>query len=225
MSLQNEIAKIFQDWGRELNSAERKALEKKVKGYNVNDWKAEHIGMVVASGAGFGAIGGWVGLGAIMPDLLWCKKVGIQGCLGIGYIQGRYVDYDQDMNMILSIWTELGEAATFVPAGKVGIKISNKATVKMAGKVAGKIVEKAALKGGSKLGAKLAGKAASKAAAKLAAKLAAKTGVGWIPLIGGAVSGGVNWWLLNGLLDAAEKYYRGDCDYLVLHDSELASAV
>ena len=36
----------------------------------------------------------------------------------------------------------------------------------------------------------------------------------WIPLIGGAVSGGINWWLVSSLLDAGEKYYRND--YVVL---------
>lgn len=63
--------------------------------------------------------------------------------------------------------------------------------------------------------------AASKAATKLTAKLAAKTGFGWIPLIGGVVSAGINWWLLSGLLDAAETYYKSD--YIVLKDDEISS--
>jgi hypothetical protein len=221
VNLHDELVKIFKDWGSELNSAERKALEKKVSGRSVSSWKADHITMVAASGFATGFMGGPVGLAAILPDLLWCKKVGIQGCLGIGHILGRDVDYDEDMNYILGIWTELVGATVAVPVGKVGMKVSNKATVKVAEKLAVKIIEKSATKGGSKFLAKLAAKGASKAAAKLSAKLLAKTGVGWIPLVGGAASGGINWWLLNELLNAAEKYYTKD--YIIPLDSELGA--
>lgn len=217
MSLQDDVAKVFKGWGSELLEAERKALRKKAAGYSVSDWKAEHIAYVVGSGALTGIVGEPVGLAAIIPDLLWCKKVGTQGCLGIGHIKGCDVDYDQDMNMILAVWSDLAEAAVSVPVGKVGIKVSNKALPK----VAGKVVEKLLFKGSSKIGAKLASKAASKAAAKLTAKLAAKSGFGWIPVVGGAVSAGINWWLLSGLLDAAEIYYKSN--YIVLSDDEIAS--
>ncbi len=217
MSLQEEIAQVFKNWGSDLLEAERKALREKAAKYTVSDWKAEHIAYVVGSGVLTGAIGGPVGLAAILPDLLWCKKVGTQGCLGIGYIKGYDIDYENDMNMILAVWSDLAEAAVSVPAGKVGIKVSNK----ILPKVAGKVVEKVILKGSSKIGATLAAKAASKAATKLTAKLAAKTGVGWIPLIGGVVSGGINWWLLSGLLDAADAYYKSD--YIVLKDDEISS--
>lgn len=222
MGLQDELIPIFQNWGSNLNSAEKKALRKKTTGYSINDWKAEHISMAVASGAASGAVGGPVGLAAIIPDLVWCKKVGTQGCLGMGYILKHDVDYEQDMNGIMAIWTDIAEATVTVPAGKVGIKVSNKVTAKMAGKVAGKVVSKAAFKGGSKVGMKLITKVASKGAAKVATKLVAKTSFGWIPLVGGAVSGGINWWLLNELLDAAEEYYT--YPYAVLKDKEIASA-
>ncbi|QLE50372.1 hypothetical protein FD724_21230 [Nostoc sp. C057] len=217
MSLQEEVAQIFRNWGSGMLEVERKALREKASKYTVDDWKAEHIVYVAGSGALTGAIGGPVGLAAILPDLFWCKKVGTQGCLGIGYIKGYVIDYENDMNMILAVWSDLAEATVSVPVGKVGIKISNK----ILPKVAGKVVEKVILKGSSKIGAKLAAKAASKAATKLTAKLAAKTGVGWIPLIGGVVSAGINWWLLSGLLDAAETYYKSD--YIVLKDDEISS--
>ena len=222
MGLNEEIAQMFKDLGNLGNNAERRALEKQAKNYHLSDWKAERIAMVVGSGALSGALGGPVGLAAIPADLAWCGRVSALGCFGIGHILGSEVDYDLDMNLIMSIWTGLGEATSIVPAGKVGIKICGKATPKIAGKVAGVLVSKVALKGGSKLGTKLASKAASKAATKLVAKLTAKGTTGWIPIIGGLVSGGVNWWLVGGLLDAAEEYYKGD--YLVLRDSELAQA-
>lgn len=223
MSLQNDISQMFKDLGNLGEAQERKALKRKVNNYTLNEWKKENIGMAVASGAASGAIGGPVGLAALPADLAWCGRVSALGCFGIGHILGRDVDYDEDMPLILSVWTGLGEAAVSVPVGKVGIKVSSKVTAKTAAKVAGKVVSKAAMKGGSKLGAKLAAKAASLAASKVVAKLAAKTGTAWVPIIGGVVSGGVNWWLVSGLLDTAEKYYRHP--YVVLHDEKLASAV
>ena len=112
-----------------------------------------------------------------------------------------------------------------IPVGKVGIKVGGKVAAKsvaiVAGALTGTVVSKLALKGGSKIGAKLASKAASKAATKLMTKLTAKTGFGWIPFIGGAVSAGVNWWLVDGLLTAAEQYYQND--YVILNDSEVAA--
>ncbi len=223
MSINDEVAKMFKDLANLGTKKEREQLEKQVKRYNVNGWKAEQLTMVVTSGAISGAIGGPVGLAAIPADLAWCGRVGALGCFGIGHIKKIDVDYDVDMNLIMALWTGLAEVSSVVPAGKVAIKISGKAAPKVAGKVAGVLISKVALKGGSKLGAKLASKAASKATTKLVAKLMAKTGTGWIPLIGGVVSGGVNWWLVSGLLDAAEEYYSGE--YLVLRDRELAAEV
>lgn len=222
MSLNDNIAQMFKELANLGNSMEREQLKKQVKGYSINVWKEERIAMVVASGGISGALGGPWGLAAIPADLAWCGRVSALGCFGIGHIKGIDVDYDVDMNLIMSIWTDLAEAKNIVPAGKIGIKVCTKATPKIAAKVAGVLVSKVALKGGSKLGTKLASKAASKAAAKLATKLMAKTGTGWIPLVGGLVSGGVNWWLVSGLLDAAEEYYSHE--YVVLRDSELASA-
>ncbi|MEG3839385.1 hypothetical protein [Microcoleus sp. herbarium14] len=222
MSLNDNIAQTFKDLANLGNTMEREQLKKQVKGYSIKGWKEERIAMVVASGGISGALGGPMGLAAIPADLAWCGRVSALGCFGIGHIKGIDVDYDVDMNLIMSIWTGLGEAASTIPVGKVGIKVCSKATPKIAAKVAGVLVSKVALKGGSKLGAKLASKAASKAAAKLATKLMAKTGTGWIPLVGGIVSGGVNWWLVDGLLEAAEQYYSHE--YIVLRDGELASA-
>ncbi len=223
MSINDEIATMFKDLANLGTKMEREQLKKQVKGYSVNGWKTERLTMVVTSGALSGAIGGPVGLAAIPADLAWCGRVSALGCFGIGHIKNVDIDYDVDMNLILAIWTGLAEATSLIPAGKVGIKVSSKAAPKVAGMVAGSLISKASLKGGSKLGAKLASKAASKAATKLAAKLMAKGGTGWIPVIGGLVSGGVNWWLVSGLLDAAEEYYSHE--YVYLRDAELARAV
>ncbi|MDY6783600.1 MAG: hypothetical protein SW833_13835 [Cyanobacteriota bacterium] len=223
MSLNDELAQMFKDLANLGSDIERKQLKKQVRDYSLDEWKSERIAMVVASGGISGALGGSLGLAAIPVDLAWCGRVSALGCFGIGHIKNIDVDYDVDMNLIISIWTGLGEATNVVPAGKIGIKVfGKKVTPKIAAKVSGFLVSKVALKGSSKLGTKLASKAASKAAAKLVAKLMTKTGTAWIPLVGGIVSGGVNWWLVNGLLNAAEQYYSHK--YVVLRDSEVAAA-
>jgi hypothetical protein len=42
-------------------------------------------------------------------------------------------------------------------------------------------------------------------------------------VLGGAISAGINVWLLTGLMDAAEAYYKSD--YLIIHDEEIASLI
>jgi hypothetical protein len=237
MGLQEELTQVFQDWGQELNSQERAALKKDAFGYSeVNLWKAKHIAMVTTSGLASGVMGGPWSYAALVADLLWCRKVAPLGCLGIGYIYNEDVDIDHDMNMIMAIWAGIGVAAAGVPVGKVGIKVSPKATVKfgtkmvpklaakgtgkLAGEIFGKVVSKTALKGSSKALSKLTTKIVDKAVAKVLSKAATKVGVGWIPIIGGVVSGGINWWLLSTMLDAAEHYYANP--YVVFDENELA---
>jgi len=237
MGLQEELTKIFKDWGKELNSQERVALKKDASGYTyVELWKAKHIALVTSSGVAAGVAGGPWSYAAIIADLLWCRKVAPLGCLGIGYICDEDVDVEQDMNMIMAIWAGVGIASAGVPAGKVGVKVSPKATMKLgtkmipklaakgtgklAGEVVGKVVSKTALKASSKALSKLTAKVVDKAVAKVFAKAAAKVGVGWIPIIGGVVSGGINWWLLSTMMDAAEQYYSNP--YVVFDGDELA---
>jgi hypothetical protein len=226
MSLNDSVTEVFKGLSTLGTEQERKALEKKAKSFtSVSAWREYNIALVVSSGAVSGMAGGLIGMAAIPVDLAWCGRVGGHGSIGIGYILGHDVDYEQDMNMILAIWGGVCEASMNVPAGKVGIKIGGKIGGKAAaivgGAVTSGVVYKYALKGSSKLSAKLASKAASKAATKFLTKLTAKTGFGWIPLIGGVVSAGVNWWLVDGLLTAGEEYYNND--YIIINDTELAN--
>jgi hypothetical protein len=236
MGLQEDLSQIFKDWGQELNSQERSALVKDASEYtDVELWKAKHIALVTTSGVAAGVTGGPWSYAAIIADLLWCRKVAPLGCLGIGYVYGDDVDIDEDMNMIMAIWSGVGLASAGVPAGKIGVKVSPKATMKfgtkmipklaakgagkLAGEVVGKVISKTALKTSSKALSKLTAKIVDKAVAKVFAKAAAKIGVGWIPIIGGVVSGGINWWLLSTMMDAAEQYYSNE--YVVFDVSEL----
>lgn len=237
--LQKQLNQIFRDWGKELNSQERKALKNGASQCaDIDEWRNKHIALVVTSGVTAGVMGGPWSYAAIFGDILWCRKVSPLACLGIGYILDCDVDVEHDMNMIMAIWSGVGVASASVPIGKVGIKtspkismklgtkvvpkIAGKGAAKLTGKVVGKVLSKTALKGSSKVLAKLTSKIVNKAVAKVTAKLATKVGVGWIPIIGGIVSGGINYWLLNGLTDAAYEYYSND--YVVFEEVELAIA-
>ncbi|MFN5864006.1 MAG: hypothetical protein ACK451_18950, partial [Pseudanabaena sp.] len=83
-SFKDNVAKTFKGWGSDLLESERTALREKVNGYSLEFWRMEHIGYVLASGVLFGVWGFLITLVAITADLLWCKKVGTQACLGIG---------------------------------------------------------------------------------------------------------------------------------------------
>lgn len=62
------------------------------------------------------------------------------------------------------------------------------------------------LYGAKLVGAKLAGVVAGKSLAKAAA--------GFVPVIGPLVAGGINWYLLDGLRDAAQAYYQSKAQVL-----------
>lgn len=223
------------------NANEIANLKKIAGSMNVNSWKARQIALVTTPGALAGSIGGPWGFAAMGADLVWLGKNAGQGCLGVGYALGENVDRN-DIDLILAVWTKLvtpkntvgpGEVAistsdlspwegtamkgSVVPSGKMASKLGVKPTAKLTGKI---VAKKFAVKGGSKMGAKLVTFAVSTATTKLVAKLAAKAGTSWIPVFGGFVSGGVNWWLIDGLLNAAQRYYSHK--YLIIEDPELA---
>jgi hypothetical protein len=163
-------------------------------------WKRKFNIKVGVIGVLTGMPGGPGGLALEIPDIAYLLAACGRGCYGIGYITRGHVDYDKDMALILAIWAGAAEATAAIVAGKVTLKVAGKATVVV----------------GAQVGAKLMGKVIPKVAGKLAAKVASKISTKWIPLIGGVVSGGINWWVAEGIMTAAEKYYSND--YVVLNE-------
>jgi hypothetical protein len=204
-----------------LTNESPEELQRRACAASLEDWRAASLAKVSGVGALAGLLGGPVGLALEAGDLAFLFATGGKACFGIGYILGADVNTDEDIHSILAIWTGAAEAASGIAVGKVGFKVGSKAAVKagakVGAKVAGKIIAKSLMKTNSKLAAKLA----AKVGAKLAAKLATKAGTKWIPFVGGAVSAGINFWVIDGLMDAAEQYYRAE--YVVLSD-ELAAA-
>jgi len=128
----------------------------------------------------------------------------------------REIDYELDIPYILAIWSGVAEATTDMAAGIVAVNIGSTQGLHLTAKVAGKVIAKTALKSSSKAMQKVV----AKASAKLLTKITAKVSTKWIPFFGGAVSAGINYWVADGLLDAAEKYYRNH--YLVLSSDMVA---
>lgn len=116
-----------------------------------------------------------------------------------------------------------GDALITKALTKMGVKGAAKIGSKFTGlafESAGAIIfKKLAIKGSSKLAGKLLSIVSAKSVSKLLTKLFAKLGTSWIPVFGGIVCAGVNLWLVNGLLEASEKYYKHD--YVILNDLEI----
>ncbi|PLZ27163.1 J domain-containing protein [Fischerella thermalis] len=227
-SIQKELEKFVKSLFK-LTLKDQQKLESDIKRFSdVFWWKAERLAAVGTPGALTGAIGGPVGIAAILPELWLCERNGTIGAFGIGHLLGCQIDYNLDREIILAIWAGEGSLETSVPSGKVGIKVNNKAASASASRgLMGVVLTSSLIKGSAKFLGKLSAKLVAKAVAKISAKLAAKTGGAAIPVFGAFVSGGVNLWLVQGFLDAAEQYYSAQnmnqAVYLVLNDNELAS--
>ena len=197
---------------------QRQVLKTKALAHTLSEWQNGTALKVVGVGFGTGLAGGPAGLLLEGFDIAYLLAAAGRACYGVGHIKGREIDYENDIPLILAIWCGAAEATSAVGTGKVGIKVFGKAGLKAAASVGSKIALKSATKFGTKGGLLIAGMATSHLAGKLLAKMSTK----WIPVIGGVVGGGINYWIINGLLNAAERYYSEE--YVVLSD-DLAAAV
>ncbi len=131
---------------------------------------------------------------------------------------------ESDLHEVLA----LGSAAILTGAGMVALGVhhmgatgfANAVAVqivsKSAGATAGALVSKVGGKGAGKAVSKVTGKLAAQAmqtiapnlGAKVAAQMGAKHVGGWIPIVGAVVGGGINYWIMSSMADAAQTYYR-----------------
>ncbi len=200
----------------------RDTLKRTAKSYSLGEWKTIQMTKLGVVGAMTGLFGGPFGLVLEGLDITYLLAAAGRGCYGIGHIMGRSIDYDSDLTIILAIWCGAAEAGGAIAAGKVGIKVAGKAAVGIGANVAGKLAGKLATKSAMKLGSKGGAKVIALASTKLAAKIASKMSVKWIPILGGIIGAGINVWIMDGLMEAADKYYSNN--YVVLSD-ELASDI
>ena len=216
---------------------EREAL--KQKALLVGSVKAWQIRTKRKSGCvGFvtGLPGGPGGLAMEAIDLAYLFKTIGKACYGIGHILEKEVDYEHDLFLILGIWSGIAEATGYVAIGKIAVKTPQKVASKILAKggmkvsaravtmakakalvsVGNKLISKTYFKSSSAAVRRILTKASAKAMVKLGPKMVSKT----VPILGGVVGAGVNVWMINSILRAAEQYYSNE--YIVFDEQGFA---
>lgn len=185
------------------------------KGGSLDDWKLKQRTLVTASGAVAVAIPG-LHMAGIVADVAFVLNRMSVATYGTGAILGEAAGVGnivekEDFAAVLGYWSDdegIQQAMKGKGSATVG-KIGTKVGTKLAGKAFTKGLTKAMLSSsGYLVGQRLGGKAMAKASAKFAGKFAGKAAAGFVPFLGPAVSGGVNLWLISGIIDSSERYYR-----------------
>lgn len=175
---------------------------------SLSDWRSAQIAKAAAIGGG-SAIVPIAGYLTLPADLAATLRIMHRAATGIAYLRLGQAD-DDTFSGILAVWSgavklddalakQMGAKGLVATATTVGGPIGLKLAIKAFSMSAGVIVAK-----------KLGPKVAQKVAAKIATKLAAKATTRWIPVLSAIAGGGINWWMVNGICDAADEY----CDFI-----------
>jgi len=188
------------------------------KSYSISDWRVKQQAIVIASGGIAISIPG-VHLAVLAADIAILMNRMSVCAYGIGAIYG-YSKYsedileEEDFANILALWAGDDSISQMI-AQKAGIDAVVKVAVKAGGKLGIKLLAKTiAMSGGILVGKKFAAKTGVKVGTKFATKIAGKASAGWIPVLGAAAGGLINWYFLTGIADAAEKYYKFKCEII-----------
>lgn len=182
--------------------------------YTVSDWELQQRSLATASGAGAVAIPG-LHLAGLAADFAFIINRAGVASYGIGAIKssgthGNILERE-DFVGVLQYWAhdeEFMQAMKGKAAADLSTKVGAKLVTKVGGKVAVKGLTKAMLaSGGYLVATKFGSKAMAKPAAKIAAKYGGKALGGFIPFLGPVIGGGVNLWLISGIMDAASGFY------------------
>lgn len=185
-------------------SGDTETICRNASGHSVLSWKAWQIAKGATVGAIAGAIPG-VGYLTLPADLAYAMRLIHRSAVGISSIKLGVAD-DDTFAGILGVWAgsiELNDEL----ANQIAAKVLAKAATHVGGVEGLKLSIKALIIASQAIvHNKLAPKVANKVASKVAAKLGAKTATRWIPVASAVVGGGTNWWILNGVSNAAERY-------------------
>ena len=194
----NLIAKAIESMAM-MDDESKIELKESIKNHTFKSWKNQCMGK--SGGVGFltGLAGGPAGIALEVADTGYLIAMAGRESYGVGHIHNKIIDYDNDIEGILAIWSGAGKA---INKGDLALKT----TIPLAGK----LIVKANVKIGLKIASKVSTKIVAKASAKIAGKVASKLSTKWIPIIGGVVSAAINAWVLDGLIDAAEDYYTSE---------------
>ncbi len=183
---------------------------------STDNWLRKQKALVTGSGAAAMSIPG-AHIALLTADVVFLMNRMSVCSYGVGAIYG-YERFTQnllekeDFSNILALWAGDEEISTMVE-GKVAVDIASKVGGKVGVKLIGKTIAKSS---GVLIGKKLGGKVGAKVGAKFSGKLLGKAAGGFLPFLGPAVGGGINYWFISSISNSAEKYF--DFKYVIANN-------
>jgi hypothetical protein len=192
-------------------SGETEAICRDASSSTVANWREAQIAKATAIGAGAAAIP-VVSYLTLPADVAATLRIMHRAATGICQIKLGHAD-DDTFASVLAVWS-----GAVVLDNNLAKQIAAKTLAAGGTTVGGAAGLKLAIKGFSlcasvMVAKKLGPKVAQKVASKIATKLAAKATTRWIPFISAVVGGGTNFWMVNGICEAADEY----CDFITKH--------
>lgn len=201
MKTSDMIAEAFQRVTPDLA-----AIYGAAKRESVQSVRTHQGSLAAASGAAAFAVP-FLHVSAALADLVVLMNRMAVASYAIGSVKGveagrGNILEDHDFERVLGIWSGHldPDSMTAEPEPKEARTHLDEAGAKLLGQVGLKTV---GLSVGRRIGTQLAWRVGSKIGAQVGGKALA----GFVPLLGAAVGAGVNYTLINGLCDAAERYY------------------
>ncbi|MEO0967550.1 MAG: hypothetical protein AAFX80_04220 [Cyanobacteria bacterium J06639_18] len=210
--IQEQLGK-FLVWSIDVSPMPLETIFNTAKHMNVFIWRSLAVSQSATSGFVCALPGvNWAfGIGADMFALLYSMAATSYGVGAIIASRNGHTYYSLNKSDYLDVLAVWCDSTDYIQdAGVKSILLGGVAAKKAGIKMVTKIVTKSTFQAGSyltsKAGIKIPAKLLEKAATKMATKLGVKTGA-MLTGAGCAISGGINFWFVNSITDAAKVYY------------------
>lgn len=202
------------DWGKMLVNtfeslgSDLEQIERKTDDYSASSWYRTSVLDVASIGAGACAIP-LSGAVTLPAEFVYLIREIYNSSMGLGFLINDDAHKD-DFAIILGLWTDEIKIEDETLHHVWNVADVTGVTEKMVTSLGseGMVSQLMAKKTGAKVAGKLATKIAAKVGAKISAKYAAKMITIWIPGVSAVVCGGLNAWIMNGVLSSAKSYYQ-----------------
>ncbi|MBI1263409.1 MAG: hypothetical protein GC187_01585 [Alphaproteobacteria bacterium] len=199
------IMDAFDDLGSSLDEIRMLA-----RGHSLQSWREERM-LKAAALAAPSAIGGPMALAYLPVEVAALMRFTFNAVIGVGFIRNGaawrddflntfYVLSNENIDFDARLRSQVVAKLSAMGAAHAAVAVSTQAGAQL---LSTAIVNTLLLKAGSKI----APPVLAKISAKLAAWLSGPTVAKWIPLVGAAVSAGINSWVTSTLIDGADRYY------------------
>lgn len=195
----------------EMVSGDTKTICAEAEGQSVAEWREAQIGKAILLGGG-SAIIPIAGYLTLPADLAGTLRIMHRAATGISHINLGHAD-DDTFAGILAVWSGAVTLDTTF-AKQMAAKTMAASAVAVGGKTGLSLAIKSfSIAANTIVAKKLGIKVSQKVAAKITQKLGVKVTTRWIPFLSAAASGGINWYFVTSLCDAAEEY----CGFIRKH--------